>query len=367
MGQKKVLFIAPLPPPVHGSAMMSQYIKDSKIINDSFQSDFVNLSTSRKMNEIGKFSISKICRFVSAYFIVFWKLLTHRYDICYLAITCHGVGFLKDMPFVWLAKLFAKQVVIHQHNKGMSSCVNRWPYKWLLPFTYKNTKVILLSWHLYKDIAEVVQKEQILICPNGIEQIDDAINADFQDGVNVPHLLFLSNLIPSKGVYGLLDACEQLKNKGYQFICAFVGGETKEISRLDFEVEVKKRSLSNICIYYGPKYGPDKDSFLKWADLFVFPTFYFNECFPLVILEAMQYQLPVVTTNEGGIPDIVENGVTGLVCERKNVESLANALEQLILDKERRIQMGQRGFLRYQEKFTLPVFEQNMAQILRSL
>ena len=364
MSQKKVLFIAPLPPPVHGSAMMSQYIKDSKIINESFLCDFVNLSISRKMNEIGKFSLLKICRFVSAYFIVLWKLLTHRYDICYLAITCYGVGFLKDMPFVWLAKLFAKQVVIHQHNKGMSSCVNRWPYKWLLPFTYKHTKVILLSWHLYKDIAEIVQKEQILICPNGIPSVSIEHNHD-EDEDRIPHLLFLSNLLPSKGVIELLDACQNLKNKGFRFICAFVGGETKEISRLDFEVEVKKRSLSNICIYYGPKYGPDKANFFKWADLFVQPTA--NDCFPLTLVEAMQASLPIISTREGGIPDIVEDGVTGLLCEKKNVEALTQTLEKLLLDKELRIRMGKRGFQRFQENFTLPVFEQNMAQILRSL
>ena len=47
----KILFIAPLPPPVHGSAMVSQYIKDSKLVNEQFDCDFVNLSTSRCMNE----------------------------------------------------------------------------------------------------------------------------------------------------------------------------------------------------------------------------------------------------------------------------------------------------------------------------
>ena len=52
--KQKVLFIAPLPPPVHGSAMVSQYIKDSRVVNEAFDCDFVNLSTSRSMEEIGK-------------------------------------------------------------------------------------------------------------------------------------------------------------------------------------------------------------------------------------------------------------------------------------------------------------------------
>lgn len=364
MELSKVLFIAPLPPPVHGSAMMSQYIKDSKLINDSFQCDYVNLSTSRRMNEIGKFSMLKIYRFFSAYFIVLWKLLTHRYDICYLAITCYGIGFLKDMPFVWLAKLFAKQVVIHQHNKGMSSYVNKFPYKWLLPFTYKHTKVILLSWHLYADIASVVKKEQIQICSNGIPSILEK-EIKTKDKDDVPHLLFLSNLLLSKGVYDLLDACQVLKNQDFQFICDFVGGETKEISKFDFEREVEKRGLKNICIYHGPQYGDQKQAFFKQSDIFVQPTS--NDCFPLTLVEAMQKSLPVVSTYEGGIPDIVEDGVTGLLGKKGNFESLIKNLQELLLNKELRVQMGQCGFKRYQQKFTLPVFEHNIKDILYSL
>ena len=178
----RVLFIAPLPPPVHGSAMVSQYIKDSRLVNEQHDCDFVNLSTSRRMDEIGKGGVKKLLRFIGAYFALLGKLLTHRYDLCYLAITCHDMGFLKDAPFVLLCKLFRRKVLIHQHNKGMSGCVERWPYRWLLPLVYRNTTVMLLSWHLYDDIAKVVRREQVVICPNGIPQQscdeDENENAD---------------------------------------------------------------------------------------------------------------------------------------------------------------------------------------------
>lgn len=87
----KILMIAPLPPPVHGSAMMTQYIKDSGIINNAVEMDWVNLSTSRSLDEIGRKSIKKFFRFATSYLLTFWKLLIHRYDTCYLAITCHGM------------------------------------------------------------------------------------------------------------------------------------------------------------------------------------------------------------------------------------------------------------------------------------
>lgn len=125
----KVLFVTPLPPPVHGSSMVSQSIKESRVLNKTFDIDFVNLSTSRKVEEIDKrlwnLYARKAVRFMGAYAKTFGLLTMRRYDLCYLAITCHGVGFLKDAPFVLLCKLFGRKVVIHQHNKGMAKDVNR--------------------------------------------------------------------------------------------------------------------------------------------------------------------------------------------------------------------------------------------------
>ena len=182
---KHILLITPLPPPVHGSAMVSQYIKDSELIRGEFDCDFVNLSTSRRMDEIGKGGAKKLLRFAGSFFLLFYKLLLHRYDLCYLAITCHGVGLLKDAPFVLLCKLFGRKVVIHQHNKGMSGCIDHWPYRWLIPYIYKRARVILLSWHLYPDIAQAVKREQVMICANGIpETVSGEQIQDRKEGLN---------------------------------------------------------------------------------------------------------------------------------------------------------------------------------------
>ena len=416
----RILFIAPLPPPVHGSAMVSKYIKDSAKVQSVAQCDWVNLSTSRRMDEIGKGGAMKLLRFMGAYLKTLWLLLTHRYDLCYLAITCHGIGFLKDAPFVWLCKMFGCKVLIHQHNKGMSNCIDRWPYRWLIPYIYKRARVMLLSWHLYPDIAKVVKREQVVICANGIaaeQQVkceDSQVNvalprlnaaeqrliatgsqvnvAEQRLGVNqlqgddspatalrltsssaainrseaasLPvNLLFLSNLIPSKGVYVLLDACRILKDKGLDFQCNFVGGETKEIDRARFEAEVQRRGLEGMVRYEGPKYGEEKEEYWRSSDVFVQPTF--EDCFPLTIVEAMQHGLPVVSTDEGAVPDMVADGVNGFVCERKDVSGLAGALERLITDASLRMRMGEVGRKRYEEEFTLERFEERFAECLR--
>lgn len=362
MKKPRILFITPLPPPVHGSGMVSQYIKDSKLIQGEFECDFVNLSTSRNIDEIGNKSYIKYVRLLKAFIKTFVKLLRHRYSLCCLSIKCHHIGFLKDAPFVLLCKLFRRRIVLLQHNKGMSSCINNQPYRWLIPIVYKNTKVILLSWKLYPDIEKVVKSEQVFICPNGIPALSDE-EPTLERNNAVLRLLFLSNLIEDKGVYVLLDACKILKEKGYKFTCDFVGNESKEINKNIFEEQIINRRLNNIVTYHGPKYGEEKVLFFEHSDIFVFPTQ--DDAFPLVLLEAMQYKLPIVTTNEGGIPDIVTDGENGYICEQKNAESLASAIEKLIIDKPLREKMGNKGYNIYKEKFTLKSFENTITEILK--
>lgn len=367
MNKSKVLFIVPLPPPVHGSSMVSQSIKESSVLNGAFEMDFVNLSTSRRMEEIDKRSWAlyarKAVRFIGAYAKTFWLLASHRYDLCYLAITCHGVGFMKDALFVLLCKFFGRKVVIHQHNKGMAKDVDRPIYRWLLPMVYRHTKVILLSWRLYVDIEKVVKRKQVMICPNGIPDTNCS-KTSVKRHNDVSHILFLSNLIVSKGVLVLLDALNILKERGYRFVCDFVGGETKELNGRRFAHEIETRGLDGIAVYHGRKYGKDKEEFLQMADMLVFPTYYFNECFPLVILEAMMYGLPVISTDEGGIRDEVKDGKNGFVVKPQDAVALADAIQRLLDDKDARQTMGAEGRRMFKEQFTMECFENNIKGIL---
>lgn len=362
-----ILFILHLPPPVHGAAMVGKYIHDSELINSEFDCHYINLTTASSLEDIGHVGWGKVK--------AFWQLLRKirqavremKPEMVYVTPNAKGGAFYKDFIVVEMLKRMGCRVVVHFHNKGVASRQGRWMDNLLYRRFFHGIKVILLAEALYEDVSKYVKKEDVYICPNGIP-VEESVDNGMKSGANAtPRLLFLSNLLIDKGVLVLLDALTILKEKGYPFVCNFIGGETADIDASRFEEEVEKRGLGQHAFYKGRKYGEEKSEEFANADVFVFPTFYHNECFPLVLLEAMAYHLPVVTTNEGGIPDIVENGKNGFICERKDPESLADCIAVLLNDKDLRRKMGDEGYRILKEKFTEKQFEERMVEILNGM
>ena len=239
---------------------------------------------------------------------------------------------------------------------------------------YKNVKVILLAKALYHELRDFVSEKDLYICPNGIpSNISVSSSQKCKLQKKVPCLLFLSNLIESKGVLVLLDALKKLKDCGENFVCNFVGGESADKSIIINESPERIAVSQDGEVWVGTsgvglfKYNQDKEAVYEEADIFVFPTFYPGECFPLVLLEAMQHRLPCVSTTEGGISEIIDEGKTGFVVEREHVDALVDKLRVLIHNPELRLKMGNAGFEKFQKNLTLSCFEINLTKILSKI
>jgi len=363
---KKILFILHFPPPVHGSSIVGLSIKESKIINQTFDCRYINLLVSRTMFETGKLSITKIIRFFSVWFELLQNLIWNKPDICYLALSTSSKAFYKDAFLVFWLRIFGVKVVYHLHNKGVSTYEGQFIDRQLYRFVFKNSKVILLSDKLYKDIKTFVKTSDVYICHNGIEDLAIDPRIETNDSNKPAKILFLSNLIETKGVTVLLEACQILNQKGLNFICDFIGAEG-DLNASQFRGKVNQLGLEDRVRYLGKRYGKDKLEAFSTADIFAFPTYYNNECFPLVLLEAMSANLPIVSTFEGGIPDIVDMGKTGYLVPQKDAETLAEKLEILTKSPELRRQIGDAGRKKYEKEFTLDIFERKMTEILMSI
>mgnify|MGYP003705882439 CR=1 FL=1 len=364
MAKKKILFILHVPPPIHGSSIVGEQLMKSKLINTYFNSDYINLGTSSEISDIGGWNYNKTRKYLGIIFSILKRIIFTRYDQVYLAPTVSGVGFYKDFVIVSIIKLFQKNLIFHLHNKGVVFKNNNIINSYLHKFFFNGVDVILLSKLLYEDIQEFVPEAKIYICPNGIEARDNLEwNIVNKRKNKIPVILFLSNLIESKGVFTLLDSCKILKDQEVSFMCYLVGGEG-DISKSDLERKIKKFDLCNHVVYLGKKYGNEKDEIFLNSDIFAFPSYYKNECFPLVCLEALQYSIPLISTNEGGIPDIVESDINGYIVPKNNPVELAVKLRDLIINERLRVELGARGRNKFLDNYTLAHFEKNMLSIL---
>jgi glycosyltransferase involved in cell wall biosynthesis len=171
-------------------------------------------------------------------------------------------------------------------------------------------------------------------------------------------------MIEEKGVWILIDACRIINERGYSFRCNFIG-EWSDVDESGFNERVSRYALREKVFAYGAKYGNEKRIYFKNSDVFVFPTYYNCECFPLVLLEAMEYGLPCISTFEGGIPSIIKDRENGLLVKQCDASGLANNMIYMIEHPDLCQLMGKAGRKRFLELFTLDIFEKNFIKILR--
>jgi len=315
------------------------------------------------MEELEKFSFTKVLKTFSYGFKIVKEVLTYKPDLVYFTLVPTGLGFYRDAFYVFLLKLLNQKIVFHLHGKGIKEKTKSSILKRLYTWVFKNTYVICLSQNLTTDIDSIYSSKPFIVA-NGI-QVQPHFDRDLHR-VNgfVPQILYLSNYIRAKGILILIDALGILKKRGYTFNANFVGAPY-DLTVESLKVIIKQQDLTASAKIIGPLHGDDKIAEFQKADIFVFPTY--NEAFGLVNLEAMQYSLPVVSTFEGSIPDIVINNETGLLAEARNTLMLADKIAVLLKDKDLRIKMGKKGYDRFINNYTLHHFEANMNKTFQSI
>jgi len=362
---KKILCVLQLPPPVHGASLMNSYLTRSKLINYNFNLEIINLQFSKSIQHLEKFSFFKVYKAIRYSLLIIKKVIKSKPDLIYFTLSPKGFAFYRDAFYVLIFKIFNCKIIFHLHGKGIKenirgNILKKHIYIWV----FKNTNVICLSKILTTDIDTIFQTAPFIV-PNGIPN-----KSEFKSGkkqVNkIPQILFLSNYIKTKGILVLIEALTILKEKGHVFLGRFVGGAA-DLTPEMLERMINTKNLKPFVEIVGPRYGEDKTKEFQNADIFVFPTFYRNETFGLVNLEAMQFGLPVISTFEGGIPDIIINNETGFLVDKENPVMLADRIEILLEDSDLRISMGEKGYNRYINNYTVEHFESNMLKIFKDI
>lgn len=151
-------------------------------------------------------------------------------------------------------------------------------------------------------------------------------------------LLFLGKMDKNKGIYDLLDVIIRNKSKYKNKLQLFLGGngEIESVQRI-----IHENDIDDIVLFKGWVSGNSKINLFNQSDIFILPSYY--EGVPISILEAMSYSMPIISTNVGGIPEIVENGINGYLIIPGNKDALEKAINKFLLNPELIKSMGEKS------------------------
>ena len=159
----------------------------------------------------------------------------------------------------------------------------------------------------------------------------------------------------------------ELKSSGYNEFKAAIVGQERDIKYKKINQLIVELNLENNLFVLGPLFGKDKRNVFLNSKIFVFPTYYHFECFPLVLLEAISFGIPIISTREGGISDILKENINGLFCEPKNHLNLALKMKKLYVDRSKYLKFRKEALKTYKENFTEDHFIDRFQEILKNI
>ena len=265
----------------------------------------------------------------TTYFIYLWAMFRafakligegFRPDVIHAHIYSAGV------PAVLLGMWHRIPVVITEHFTAFPRGLIRGFERIKAKFAFERAAVVCpVSESLKESIERLGIRARFQVIPDVVDTSlfsPPATRCVKDDGKK--RLLTVALLTPIKGIPYLLKALALLRRKRDDFILDIVGDGP---NRAEYEELTHKLGLQDIVHFHGLKTKQEVAEFMRKANIFVLPSEWEN--LPCVIIEAMASGLPIVATNVGGIPEIVNNEV-GILVPPKNVLALVEALNKML-------------------------------------
>jgi glycosyltransferase involved in cell wall biosynthesis len=203
------------------------------------------------------------------------------------------------------------------------------------------------------------------VIPNGIDeiplhsplQIANALRRWSLDGLDQPLWIAAGRLTEQKGFSFLIDAVAKLRREQIPITVA-IAGEGPEHTQL--EDQIRQKGLEKEIRLLGQV--EELSILLQAADGFVLSSI--SEAMPYALLEAMVIGLPVVATAVGGVPELVKNQVTGVLCDSRSPAQLAAGLQQCVTDHEFAKRVADAGRVVVRQRFSAESMRQKTLEVL---
>ena len=307
----KLLILGPLPPPFMGPSVATEILINSDLKN-FFDIYHINTSAHTKISELGKFQLSSIIKNFSLYYKYFSTIYKNKPDLILIPISQTTLGFLKDSVYIIIAKLFKIRFLVQLRGSNWSNWLNNCHYI-IRIFVHKIMRMadggILLSKKLKYLFNDYYSSDFIFCIPNGRDFKNTAKKQMFED--EKIKLLYVGNFIPGKGVFDVIQSLKFLDSKlikNLSLVC--VGNWIDDSTKKKYMNFVKQYGLP--VSFRNNTYGDDKYLLFHESSIFIF-TPRDPEGHPWVIVEALAYSLPIISTNKGAISDCVIDKKNGFI------------------------------------------------------
>ena len=260
----------------------------------------------------------------------------------------------RKKPFVQIAKFFGKKVILHLHCGSQIDEIWNEDYDDL----YAQADVSLfLSENLRKRVERHTgEGHDYRVCYNPCPVI--AVNPEYK---KKKYILFSGTLYKGKGYHDLIKAFGIIAKRYQNWNLVLAGnGEVEEGRRIASEYGVERQT-----IFLGWVAGTTKDKVFKEASFLCLPSY--AEGFPMAVLDAWAYGLPVVTTPVGGIPDIARDGENLLLFNPGDIDKLADCLEKLISNRKLREELSKQSLILSKTAFNIDNISKQVSELYTEL
>lgn len=252
------------------------------------------------------------------------------YDIVHLH-TSEPPSALRKMIFLSLSKIMRKKVIVHFHSFSVDTTIKS-KYQWVYKFIFEKADCVLVLSKYWQDelcntFSFNVDKIKVLYNPCTTE-VSNKVYPKKKE------ILYAGTVNARKGYADMINAFANVADKHRDWSIVFAGnGEIEEGKALATRLGIDKHT-----VFLGWVRGDDKDKAFKEASVFCLPSY--AEGFPMGVLDAWAYGLPVVTTPVGGIPDIAKDGNNCLLFKPGDINKLAEQMDKLITSEKLRIDIA---------------------------
>jgi glycosyltransferase involved in cell wall biosynthesis len=337
-----VLFVGQLPPPVNGQTVMIQTLLDGEY--KGIRLHHVGMDFSRSIAEVGAFRARKLLVLLKLLVkIVRGRCKSHAEVLYYPPAGPTLIPVMRDIVLLIGTRWMFQYTVFHFHAGGLSDIYPRLPkaLKLLYNLAYRNADLAIFTTQSTSSIADSLAAKSVAIIPYGIHDTPGRQSPSRREtNGKTLCILFMGILNEGKGLLTLIDACYVLLKSGISFRVVCAGAFESEVFRNQVEERLQACGLGEIIRFSGVITGEEKSKAFRDADVFCFPSHYYAESFGVVLIEAMSFGLPIVSTRWRGIPDVVGGSGGAIIVEPKSPALLAQSLKLLLSDEELRVSMG---------------------------